>query len=153
MSNQSFASLRLCGNHQFVGSANTRTKRFPAKAQRRKGSILPAHFHLATGALVVALGLVLCLSSATAQAQNWPSFRGPNASGVTDGAKPPTNWNAVKSQNILWKTPIPGLSHSSPIIWANRVFLITAISSDPKAGFNAKERGIDLAVGLPPRVS
>ena len=91
--------------------------------------------------------LILCLSStlASAQAQNWPSFRGNNASGVADGSKPPTSWNAEKSQNILWKTAIPGFSHASPIVWGNRVFLITAISSDAKATFNAKNGGIGLA--------
>ena len=91
------------------------------------------------------LCLLLFLSTVTAPAQNWPSFRGTNASGVADGSKPPNTWNAEKSQNVLWKAAIPGLSHSSPIVWANRVFVITAISSDPKASFNAKDRGIGLA--------
>lgn len=89
--------------------------------------------------------LFLLLTAAAVHAQNWPSFRGPNGSGVADGTKPPTTWNAEKQQNILWKTPIPGLSHASPIIWGNRVFVITAISSDAKASFNAKDRGIDSA--------
>lgn len=77
-----------------------------------------------------ALCLFLSFTSAIAYAQNWPSFRGPNASGIADGTKPPTTWNAGKPQNILWKTAIPGLSHSSPILWGNQVFVITAISSD-----------------------
>ena len=89
--------------------------------------------------------LLLLAFFITANAQNWPSFRGTNASGVADGTKPPTTWNAEKGENILWKTTIPGLSHSSPIVWGDRIFLITAISSDPKAGFNAKDRGIGLA--------
>lgn len=93
---------------------------------------------------------LLCLSfvtllAASANAQNWPSFRGPNASGVADGTKPPTTWDADKSQNLLWKTAIPGLSHASPIVWGNQIFVITAISSDTKAGFVAKDRGIGLA--------
>ncbi len=92
------------------------------------------------------LCLCLCFSSAVTVAQNWPSFRGANASGVADGAnKTPTTWDAEKSQNILWRTAIPGFSHASPIVWGNRVFVITAISSDPKSGFNAKDRGIGLA--------
>jgi outer membrane protein assembly factor BamB len=92
------------------------------------------------------LVLLLCLCSITVtNAQNWVSFRGNNASGVADGKTTPTNWNVEKSQNILWKAPIPGFSHSSPIVWGNRVFVITAMSSDPKIGFNAKDRGIDLA--------
>ncbi|CAN5563080.1 PQQ-binding-like beta-propeller repeat protein [soil metagenome] len=91
------------------------------------------------------LCLFLLLSTVTAEAQNWPSFRGANASGVVEGTKTPTTWNAEKSQNIRWKTTIPGLSHASPIVWGNRVFVITAISSDPKASFIAKDRGISLA--------
>ncbi len=92
------------------------------------------------------LALILCLLVATlVQAQNWPSFRGNNASGVVEGRKTPTTWNAEKSQNILWKTTIPGFSHASPIVWENRVFVITAISSDAQTGFLAKDRGIDLA--------
>src|SRR4029079_13415095 len=89
--------------------------------------------------------LVLFLSATTINAQNWPSFRGPNASGVAEGTNPPTTWDLEKSQNVLCKTDIPGLSHSSPIVWDNYIFLITAISSDAKAGFQAKDRGIDLA--------
>ena len=89
--------------------------------------------------------LVLFLSSTTIYAQNWPSFRGPNASGVAEGTNPPTTWDLEKSQNVLWKTNIPGLSHSSPIVWGNQIFVITAVSSDAGASFNAKDRGIDLA--------
>jgi len=78
----------------------------------------------------------LCLTAA-AQAQNWPSFRGPNASGVADGKPAPTAWDAEKNVNILWKTPIPGLSHASPVVWEDRVFIATAVSSDPKPYFRA----------------
>ena len=88
---------------------------------------------------------VLGLSTLTTHAQNWPAFRGPNASGVADGANPPITWDLEKSENVLWKTDIPGLSHASPIVWDNHVFVITAISSDAKTGFQAKDRGIDLA--------
>ena len=85
----------------------------------------------------------LCLSSITNNAQNWPSFRGPNASGVAEGTNPPLTWDVEKSQNVLWKTAIPGLSHASPIVWGNNIFVITAISSDSKATFAAKDRGIE----------
>ena len=91
------------------------------------------------------LVLFLALSSITTNAQNWPSFRGPNASGVAEGTNPPTTWDLEKTQNVLWKANIPGLSHSSPIIWGNQVFVITAVSSDANASFKAKDRGIDLA--------
>lgn len=60
--------------------------------------------------------------------QNWPSFRGPQASGVADGQGAPTTWDVSSGKNILWKTPIPGLANSSPIIWGDRIFVTTAIS-------------------------
>jgi outer membrane protein assembly factor BamB len=60
---------------------------------------------------------------------NWPSFRGPGASGVADGQSPPIAWDAEKAVNVRWSTPIPGLGHSSPIIWGDRIFLTTAVSS------------------------
>jgi outer membrane protein assembly factor BamB len=63
--------------------------------------------------------------------QNWPSFRGPHASGVADGQKPPLRWDVDKGVNVRWKTPIPGLGHSCPVVWGDRVFVTTAISSDP----------------------
>ncbi|MBI1791002.1 MAG: PQQ-binding-like beta-propeller repeat protein [Acidobacteria bacterium] len=74
----------------------------------------------------VALFLLL---ACTLGAQNWGSFRGPQASGVADGQDPPTNFQ------VLWKTPMPGLAHASPVVWGDRVFIATAISSDPKAVF------------------
>src|SRR5690242_4731845 len=95
--------------------------------------------------LTLSVLFLTALAAITANAQNWPSFRGPNASGVADGTKPPTTWDAEKSQNLLWKTSIPGLSHASPIVWGNQIFVITAISSDAKASFTAKDRGISLA--------
>ena len=66
---------------------------------------------------------------------NWPSFRGPNASGVSDGQNLPDRWDTKSGENILWRTPIPGLAHSSPVVWGNRIFVTTAVSSDPKASF------------------
>ena len=65
--------------------------------------------------------------------ENWPSFRGVNASGVADGQYPPTYWDVEKGQNVAWKTAIPGIGHSCPIIWGDRIFVTTAVSGDPKA--------------------
>ncbi len=90
--------------------------------------------------------LIFCLAAASvARAQNWPSFRGPNASGVAEGKSLPVAWDAAKSSNILWKTTVPGLSHASPVVWGNKVFVITAVSEDAGATFSAKNRGIGLA--------
>jgi outer membrane protein assembly factor BamB len=66
---------------------------------------------------------------------NWPSFRGPGAAGVADGQHPPVVWDAEKGSNVRWKTAIPGLGHSCPVIWDDRIYLTTAISGDPKSTF------------------
>jgi outer membrane protein assembly factor BamB len=66
---------------------------------------------------------------------SWPSFRGPQASGVAEDQGLPDDWDGATGENILWKTPIPGLAHSSPIIWGDRVFVTTAISSRTGATF------------------
>jgi outer membrane protein assembly factor BamB len=61
-------------------------------------------------------------------ARNWPSFRGLDASGIADGQGAPVEWDVESGKNVLWKTAIPGLANSSPIIWGDRVFVTTAIS-------------------------
>jgi outer membrane protein assembly factor BamB len=66
---------------------------------------------------------------------SWPSFRGPGASGVSDGQHLPDSWSARTGANLLWRTPIPGLAHSSPVVWGDRVFVTTAISSRAGATF------------------
>jgi outer membrane protein assembly factor BamB len=73
-------------------------------------------------------------SAALVDAQNWPSFQGVNASGVS-GGKAPLTWDATKGVNVVWKTAIPGLAHSSPVIWGERIYVTTAVSSDPNAVF------------------
>src|SRR5215510_9416515 len=73
--------------------------------------------------------VILAGLGSVAHAQNWPSFRGSNASGVAEGKATPTAWDATKGTNILWKTPIPGLAHSGPVVWGDKVFVTTAISS------------------------
>lgn len=68
---------------------------------------------------------------------NWPQFRGAQARGVAEGHATPTRWDVARGENILWQTEIPGLAHSSPIIWSNRVFVTTAIQpgkADLKVG-------------------
>ncbi|BDC51569.1 serine/threonine protein kinase [Bryobacterales bacterium F-183] len=64
--------------------------------------------------------------------QNWPSFRGPSGTGVQQTATPPLQFSGKEGTNLAWKTPIPGLSVASPIVWGNRVIVVTAISSDPQ---------------------
>jgi outer membrane protein assembly factor BamB len=63
---------------------------------------------------------------------NWPQFRGPAASGVGTGS-PPVEWSGESGKNVLWKTTIPGLGHSSPVIWGDRIFLTSAVPASGDA--------------------
>jgi outer membrane protein assembly factor BamB len=72
------------------------------------------------------LGALLALPS-SADAQRWPSFRGPDASGVETAGQPPTTWDVDAGTNVAWKTPIPGLGHSSPVVWGDRIFVTSAV--------------------------
>jgi len=84
-----------------------------------------------------------------AQATAWPQFRGRDASGVAVGASaPPVSWALEPARSIGWRTAIPGLAHSSPIVWGNRVYLTTAVAADGKPGVtlgDVSKSGIDPA--------
>ena len=69
---------------------------------------------------------------------NWRQFRGPQASGISEGAAPLT-WNSETGENVRWQTPVPGLAHASPIIWESRLYLTTAVRPGAKP---------DLKIGL-----
>jgi outer membrane protein assembly factor BamB len=73
--------------------------------------------------------IFLCLS--IAGAQNWPSFRGERALGAVENAQLPSSWDVDTGKNVAWKISLPGLAHSSPIVWGDRIFLTNAVSSDP----------------------
>lgn len=80
------------------------------------------------------LGLVTVFNLSAA---NWPQFRGPLAGGVDASAAVPAHWDVEKGENIRWRTTIPGLAHSSPIIWGDRVYVTTAVrpgKADLKVG-------------------
>ena len=62
-------------------------------------------------------------------ARNWPGFRGDNAAGNGDGQGAVVEWDVETQQNVRWKTAIPGISNASPVVWGNRVFVVTAVSS------------------------
>ncbi len=84
-------------------------------------------------ARIIAAGAILAGGiglSALGAEQNWPSFRGTSASGGATGHPTAVKWDPNTAENIQWKTPIPGLAHSSPVIWGDRIFVTTSIKSD-----------------------
>lgn len=78
--------------------------------------------------LYPALSLALILAAAsTAAAQNWPTWRGPHLNGVSEAKNPPTKWS--KTENVLWRTELPGPAGSTPIVWGDQIFL-TSVEGD-----------------------
>lgn len=73
--------------------------------------------------LLVLFLLPICLVS-VATAENWPGFRGPTGQGISTEKNLPLAWN--NSNNIAWKTRIPGTGWSSPVVWGEHVVVTTA---------------------------
>jgi len=61
-------------------------------------------------------------------ARQWSMYRGNTINGILDNANLPQTWDVASGKNIAWKTEIPGLGHSCPVIWDNRIFVTTAVS-------------------------
>ncbi len=59
------------------------------------------------------------------QAQNWPNWRGPGGDGISTETNLPTKWDSIT--NVVWKSTVPGIGHSSPIIWEDKLFTTTAL--------------------------
>ena len=84
----------------------------------------------------IVVALVVCFTGGTLLAdelseqrlQNWHQFRGPLGTGVAPLGNPPTEWSETK--NIKWKVPIPGRGSASPIVWGDRIFILTAVKTE-----------------------
>jgi len=85
---------------------------------------------------ITSLALIALFSLTTVGfAANWPQWRGPDGSGISNEKNLPAEWTPTK--NIKWKTPISGRGHSSPIVWGNKIFLTTAIEGELVPGAKA----------------
>jgi outer membrane protein assembly factor BamB len=90
-------------------------------------------------ALFVAFGLSGDMGAQQGADRFWAQWRGPFATGVSRTATPPVEWS--ESKNIRWKVPIPGRSSSTPVIWGDRIFLLTAVAADPASVAGLAPRG------------
>ena len=90
-----------------------------------------------------AILLIVC-SLGLANAQNWPTFRGEFARGVADGQSLPDEWDIKTGKNIRWRTEIPGMGHSSPVIWGDRVFLTSAVAENVPDLVLGDEGGVEM---------
>lgn len=77
---------------------------------------------------------------AKGEGQNyWPNWRGPSGQGVVEGSGYPDTWS--DTENVLWKVPVPGTGHSSPIVWENQIFLTTASDDGTRLTLLSFDRG------------
>lgn len=71
------------------------------------------------------------VAALTALAGEWPQFRGPGSTGVVEGPnRLPERWSAT--ENVAWKTEVPGTGWSSPVVWGDRIFVTAVISANPQ---------------------
>ncbi len=92
---------------------------------------------------VTAALLALALTPATFAAAGeaaWPQWRGPLASGAAPDAEPPLEWS--EERNVRWKADIPGYGHGSPIVWGERVYVVTAVPTRAPSGPQEGQRGV-----------
>jgi outer membrane protein assembly factor BamB len=92
------------------------------------------------------LAALIATAVSVGYAENWPGWRGPGGLGISSAKPFPAQWDL--SKNVKWKVEVPGLGHSSPIVWGNRIFVTTAVSADPsedawQKGFFSGERKPD----------
>jgi outer membrane protein assembly factor BamB len=77
--------------------------------------------------LIPALFLFLLSAPLLAAETNWPMWRGPQGDGSSTETNIPTKWNGKTGENIAWKVEILGTGHSSPIVWGDRVFVVSCL--------------------------
>ena len=73
------------------------------------------------------LFLLAVAARADSPTTDWPAWRGTDGTGVVAGAKPPVQWSDTR--NIRWKAEVPGLGFSTPIVWKDRVYVLTAVDT------------------------
>ena len=79
---------------------------------------------LGAGTLVLLSPLLVAAALASdAPGGNCPRFRGPHASGILESGAMPVAWDVEKKAGVAWRVPVPGLAHSSPIVWGDSVFV------------------------------
>ncbi|MEN8695156.1 MAG: PQQ-binding-like beta-propeller repeat protein [Akkermansiaceae bacterium] len=78
----------------------------------------------------------LLLITSVVSGKNWSHWRGPLANGSSPDATPPIEWSATK--NVKWKSPVPGRGSGSPVIWEDKVFVVTAVAGDGRRGFDGE---------------
>src|SRR5262245_6544634 len=109
----------------FVSHGCTRPRGYYTEAEERRVTV--RRIALAAFATIGTLAFVITALAAPDPAAErfWHQWRGPYATGVSKYADPPLEWSETK--NIRWKVEIPGRASASPVVWGDRIFLLTAV--------------------------
>jgi outer membrane protein assembly factor BamB len=77
----------------------------------------------------LAFGLALAAAARADEdpLEYWPQWRGPRGDGIAPKAAPPVSWSETK--NVRWKVPVPGGGSATPVIWGNKIFVLTAVDT------------------------
>jgi outer membrane protein assembly factor BamB len=96
---------------------------------------------LVVSAAMVGLGVVVMAGSAGGSdaMDYWPTWRGPLYSGVAPNGDPPVKWSETK--NIRWKVKLPGPGHSTPVVWGDRIYVLSAVDTGAEAASEPSEPG------------
>jgi len=81
---------------------------------------------------LVGVCLVAGAKSAGDASNDWPSWRGPNFNGVVPEADPPVKWS--ETENIRWKVDLPGPGHATPVVWGDRIYVLSAVRTEKTDG-------------------
>ena len=84
-----------------------------------------------TSLLTICVLMLTLVTTGFARGEDWPQWRGPDGTGFAPNCYPPTEWS--ESKNVRWKVEVPGSGHASPIVFGDRVFVITAQKTDQVA--------------------
>lgn len=79
-------------------------------------------------AAVLTFSLMTILAGSKVHAENWPQWRGPRNDGISSETNLPTKWS--KTENVLWRLPLPGRAGATPCIWGDRIFLTSVAADD-----------------------
>ena len=81
-------------------------------------------------------GLITFGAFADSSDNQWPSWRGPDGTGVASSGNPPTTWS--ETENIKWKVELPDAGDCTPIIWGDKIFIQTAIATSARRSRSAR---------------
>ncbi|MGI9472514.1 MAG: PQQ-binding-like beta-propeller repeat protein, partial [Rubripirellula sp.] len=109
----------------FASAGQSRSVLVPCPKLAIKDPLSHAVCVLGISGLVILHGLLAAPVSA-----DWPQWRGPLGTGAAPNSNPVLEWSPT--QNVRWKTPLPGRGHSTPIVWGDDVFVTTAVPVGPK---------------------